>query len=160
IIRTVASFAVNGIVNSARITLFPDAYVNNVFADKGLGFHLHYLHGTVATEGNDIINIGTVEKELVLLKRSTNKSFSKIRVEFLIGNSNFGSINRVEYPDLGLSFPFLAVFLLNIEEIINCVRNKMRQIVFTFFNLIFKCGNGFLELIQVEPRDPFNPDLS
>ena len=112
--------------------------------------YAHHLICAVAVEDDDIIDVGTVAHELVLLQGSAYETLLAVDVELLVGLHHLGSRYGVEVLDFGQTRVLLAVLALDELKPLACDFHHIGQLVVYLLHFGVHAGNVLLGFLLVE----------
>ena len=156
--------AVNGVIDRARIILLEDGHVDDFglpllrlrtlrLAHEEFVGDAHHLVRAVLVEEDDVVDVGAVLHELVLLQARADEALLAVDVEFLIGLHHLGGGDGVEVLYLGQARMVLAVLLLDEAEPVGGHLHHVGQFLVYLGYLVLDAGDILLGLILVELQD-------
>ncbi len=102
-IITLFSIAINAVVDGALVVFLEYLYVEDVLSYEYLVGHLHDLEFSVFIEDDDVVEVGTVAYEFILLEAGSYESFLSVDKQLLVGFYHLGHLDGVEVAYLGLA---------------------------------------------------------
>ena len=124
--------------------------MHHVLAYENLVSHAHHLIFSVLEEHDDVVNVGAVAHELVLLQSCADESLLPVDVEFLVRLHHFRRLDGVEAAYLRASGMVLAVlFLYELEPPYGDVGHVGEVVVYRLY-LLFRPEYEFVSLVLVE----------
>ena len=155
----VLSVAIDEVVGRARIVLLEHLQMQHVLAYKQLVGDAHHLEFSVAVEDDDVVDVGTVADELVLLQTRADEAFLTVDVEFLIGLNNLRGNNRVEIADFRATREVRAVFLLDMREPFDGDIGQVGEVVDDALDFLLDARHQFVGLVFVELQNALHLDF-
>ena len=157
--RAVLSIAVHHIICRTRVVLLEHLQVQDVLAHEELIGHAHHLHASVAVEDDDIVDVGAVADELVLLQSGADEALLAVDVELLRGLDDLGGLDGVEVSNLGATRMVLTIFLLDEAEPFDRDIDHVVQFVVDVLDFLLDAGDEFVGLVLVELQDALHLDF-
>ena len=151
--------AIDCIIGRTGVVLLENVEIEHVFAHKHLLSHTDNLVFTVFVEDDDVIDIGAVADELVLLQTCADEAVRTVDVEFLVGFGHLRGLDGVEIADLRQSRMILAVFVLEELEPVGRHLHEVRQIAVYILNLCLQACHQLFCLVFVEFQDALHLDF-
>ena len=102
-IITLFSVAINAVVDGALVVFLEYLYVEDVLSYEYLVGHLYDLKFSVFIEDDDVVEVGTVAYEFILLESGSYESFLSVDKQFLVGFYHLGHLDSVEVAYLGFA---------------------------------------------------------
>ena len=118
--------------------------MNNILSYKGFALYFGNYVFSVLEEYNYIVNIRAfahVLGILVFLEVCTYKALLPVHIQFGIGHRNLNRLNGLKVAYLSQARVFIAVFLLEFLEVVNCIGYKVGKVVLHHLHLCLKLGN-------------------
>ena len=158
-ILSLAAVAVNHVVDGAAVVLLEHRHVEDVLAYENLLGHTDDLVLTVLVENDDVVEVGAVADELILLHTRSDEALLTVDVELLIGLHHLGSLDGVEVLDLREARMFGAVFVLQVLEPVGRHFGHVGQLLVNLLNLRLDAGNEFIGLVLGELGNALHLDF-
>ena len=159
IVVTLATIAVDGIVDGALVVLLEDVQPDDVFAHEQLVGDTDYLELTILIEDDDVIDVRTVADKLVLLQTRTDEAVLAVDVQFLVGLDDLGGLDGVEVANLRQSRMVLAVLVFQELEPLGRHLYEVGQVAVYLINLCLDAGHQLVSLVLVEFQDALHLDF-
>ena len=153
------TIAIYYVVNSAIVILLKDVCVEDVFAYKHLLTHFHHLVFTILEEDDDIVDVGTVANELILLHAGTDKSLFTVDIKLFIRFSHLDRLNVLETANFGATWIVFPITLFQHQVPGYCVVGKIVQVMIYFADFLSQTCNVFVRLIRVKLQNTRHLDL-
>ena len=150
---------VDGVVDGTRVVLLEHAEVEHVLADEEFLGHTDDLVLAVLVEDDDIVEVGAVADELVLLQTGADEAVSTVDVEFLVRLCHLRGLDSVEVAYLRQSWVVLAVFILEELEPVGRHLRQVRQVALYLLDLCLQSRHELVGLVLVELQDALHLDL-
>ena len=157
--RAGLAVAIHHIIYSALVVLLEHTQPQHVLAYKQLFGHAHHLELTVAVEDDDVVDVGAVAYEFVLLQSCADESFCTVDVELLVGLGHLCSLDGVEVLDLRQTRMVLAVLVLEELEPGGRLLREVSQLVVYLLYLGLDAGHQLVGLVLVELQDALHLNL-
>ena len=159
VVYSAFAVAVHYVVDGADIVLLEDGDVQNIRTDEQLFRHTHDLVFAVAVENDDIVDIRTIEQELVFLQACAHKTVSVVDVQLLVGLNNGFNIDIGKVANLGLARIAAAVLLLEHLKPCNRIFGQMVEVVYGCLDLFLQILHQFVSLLGIELGDADHADI-
>ena len=117
------------------------------------------LVGAVLVEDDDIVEVGAVADELVLLQRCADETVLAVDVELLVGFHHLRGLDAVEAANLGEARVVLAVFVLNEAEPVGRHLDHVGQVAVDLSHLLLHAGDSLVGFVLVELGDALHLDF-
>ena len=153
------SVAVDTVVDGALVVLLEYLYMEDILACKYLVCHFHDLELSILVEDDDIVEVGAVAHEFVLLEPRSHKALLSVDIEFLVRLHHLGHLDGVEVAYLCLSRVRLAVFLLQKFEPVDCDVHHVGEIILYLRQFCFDFQEQFVCLVLVVLEDSLHLDF-
>lgn len=104
--------AVNTVVDGALIVLLEYLYMEDILADEYLVCYLGDFKLAILIEDDDVIEVGAVAYEFILLQPCTNETFLTVDIEFLVSFYHLGNLNGIKVSDFCFArmvFPYFPL---------------------------------------------------
>ena len=158
-VDTLLTVPIDDVIDRAVIATLEDSDVENVRSDEQFLRYLHDLVFTVLMEDDDIVDIGTVEEELVFLKPRSDETFFPVDIEFLVVLHNGFDVDGAEVTHLGTAGIGFSVFLFKHLEPRDRVIGEMVEVLDAGFDLLLQILHQFVRFLGVELGDTDHSDL-
>ena len=167
---TVAAVAIDGVVDGAGVVLLEDGDMDDLafallglralrLAHEDLLANADDLVGAVLVEDDDIVDVGAVADELILLQPSADEAFLAVDIELLVGFHNLRGLDAVEAANLGEARVVLAVFVLNEAEPVGRHLDHVGQVAVDLSHLLLHAGDGLVGFVLVELGNALHLDF-
>ena len=156
IINRGLSFAINHIVDRARIVAVEYAHVQQVLPKESLVGHLCHAILAVAANDDDLRQVGAVsDKDAVVVpfQADAHEALLHVRVEFGIVVHDLGHGDGLESGNLCLPRVIFPVFLLQALEPVNRVPDDMVDLVAYLGHLLLDSRNLLVDGFGIEARN-------
>ncbi len=90
---------INTVVDGALVVLLEHLYMEDVLAHEYLVGHLGDLELSILIEDDDVVEVGAVAYELVLLQACSHETFLSVDVELLVGFHHLGYLDGIEVAE-------------------------------------------------------------
>ena len=151
--------AVNTVVDGALIVLLEYLYMEDILADEYLVCYLGDFKLTILIEDDDVIEVGAVAYEFILLQPCTNESFLTVDVEFLVSLYHLCNLNGIEVSDFSFARMILAVFSLEIFKPVDGNISHVSQVVLNLSKFSLNLHQQFVCLILIIFKDSLHLDF-
>ena len=153
IIDTALAVTIDDIIDRAVVVLLENGDMDDVRADKQLLSHSHNAVLAVTVEDDDIVDVGTVAKELILLQPRADKALLTVDIQLLVGLDDRLDIDIGEIAHLSTAGIFGAVFVLEHLEPTDGVIGQVVDIVLRGLDLLGQILHQLVRLLGIELRD-------
>ena len=151
--------AVDDVIDGARVVLLEHVEIEHVLAHEHLLCHADHLVLAVFVEDDDVVEVGAVAHELVLLQPSADKSVRAVDVELLVGLRHLRGLDGVEVADLRQSRMVFAVLVLEELEPVGRHFREVCQVAVYLLDLCLQAGHELVGLVFAELQDALHLDL-
>ena len=151
--------AIHTVVDGALIVLLEHLHMEDVLSHEDLVGHLGHLELSVLIEDDDIVEVGTVAHQLILLQSCTHESFLSVDVEFLIGLHHLGHLDGVEVSYLGASWMRLAILGLEIFKPVDGDISHVGEVVLYLSQFGFDFQQEVVGLVLIIFQDALHFDF-
>ena len=124
--------------------------MQDVLSDEQFVGYAYHLHAPIAIENDDVVDVGAVAHELILLQSGTDEALLSVDVELLCGLDNLCGLDGVEVSNLGQARMILAILLLDICKPLDGDVGHVRQVVVDFLDFLLDACYQFVGLVLVE----------
>ena len=154
----ILAVTIDDIVGRAVIVLVEHMHMDDLLSHKEFRLKLGYHVLTVFMEHDDVVHVGAVAHIfvgfLVLLAfqafARADEAFVLVDVKLLVVGSHCHGGDIVEVTYLGLAFAAFAIFLFDVQKIIDGIVHDMVEVVACLFHALFKVGQLFVGLLDIE----------
>ena len=159
VIVTASSVAVDDVIDGASIVLLEDINMDDIGSDKNLLRHANNLVLAVTMEDDDIVQVGTIAQELILLQSGTDKAFLAVDIELLVGLNHGLDVDIGEVTHLRSTRIFISVFSLERFEPANRIIGQVAQVFLGLFDFLIEVLHQLVGFFGVELRDTNHADV-
>ena len=133
--------------------------MEDILTDKYLVCYLGYFKLTILIEDDDVIEVGAVAYEFILLQPCTNETFLTVDVEFLVSLYHLGNLNGIEVSYFSFARMVLAVFSLEIFKPVDGNISHVSQVVLNLSKFSLNLHQQFVSLILIIFKDALHLDF-
>ena len=133
--------------------------MEDVLAHEYLVGHLGNLEFSILVEDDDVVEVGTVAYELVLLQSHSHETFLSVDVELLVCLYYLCHLDGIEVADFRLSRMQFSVFTLQIFKPVDGDIGHVRQVVLDFGKFCLDLHQQFISLILIIFKDALHLDF-
>ncbi len=151
--------AIYAVVDGSLVVLLEHLHVEDVLAHEYLVGHLGNLEFSVLVEDDDVVEVGAVAYELILLQSCTHETFLSVDVEFLVGLHHLGYLDGIEVSDFGPSRMQLAVLALEIFKPVDGDIGHVGEVVLYFGQFRLDFQQQVIGLILIIFKDSLHLDF-
>ena len=150
---------INTVVDGALVVLLEYLDMKDVLAHEYLVCHLGDLELSILIEDDDVVEVGAVAYELVLLQACSHETFLSVDVELLVGFHHLGYLDGVEVANLGLARMQLAIFALEILKPVDGDIGHVGEVVLYLGKLCLDLHQQLVCLILIIFKDALHLDF-
>ena len=133
--------------------------MEDILADEYLVCYLGDFKLAILIEDDDVIEVGAVAYEFILLQPCTNESFLTVDVEFLVSLYHLGNLNGIEVSNFCFARMILAVFSLEIFKPVDGNISHVSQVVLNLSKFSLNLHQQFISLILIIFKDALHLDF-
>ena len=151
--------AVNTVVDGALIVLLEYLYMEDILTDEYLVCYLGDFKLAILIEDDDVIEVGAVAYEFILLQPCTNETFLAVDIEFLVSFYHLGNLNGIKVSYFCFARMVLSVFPLEIFKPVDGYIGHVSQVVLNLSKFSLNLHQQFVCLILIIFKDSLHLDF-
>ena len=151
--------AVNTVVDGALIVLLEYLYMEDILTDEYLVCYLGDFKVAILIEDDDVIEVGAVAYEFILLQPCTNETFLAVDIEFLVSFYHLGNLNGIKVSYFCFARMVLSVFPLEIFKPVDGYIGHVSQVVLNLSKFGLNLHQQFVCLILIIFKDSLHLDF-
>ena len=147
------AFTVDYIVYRSLVVSVENADIEDVLAEESLFAHLGDNVFAVLVDDNNLRKIGAVADIfgiVLFLQVYADKALSLVGIELGVVVYDFGNCNGLEAGKLGTAWIILAVFLLQILEVVDSELCKVVEVVLNLVHLVLDSAELFFHRLHIK----------
>ena len=158
-VGTFLAVAIDDVVGGALVVFLEHLHMEHVLADKDFLCHADDFVLAVFVEDDNVVDVGTVADELVLLQAGADEAFVAVDVEFLVGFGNLGGDDGFEVLDFSAARMVGTILVLEELEPADGDLRHACQVFVDVGNLCFDAGDELVVLVFREFGDALHLDF-